>query len=1085
MTSTPPPPSPTNPMDPSGSEPRGSPARLPITGVMALACMALGALVLVGWALDIGVLKSVATTFVTMKANTALGFVLSGLALWPLRRPTVAPGVGAKRAARTVAGVVVALGAVSLGEYLFSWNAGIDQLLFREVADAVGTSSPGRMAPNDAIALVAAGLALLLLLRGAFWRAPGRLFVKSTTGIVLGIGLMSLLGYTSDIEIGYRWGGLTGGALHAGAGFVALGVGLFAALWRGERTSWAIGKGATAAFAVALGMTFVLIGTAYHATHEMEELAGRVALTNEIRFRDSDLLSTVKDVETASRGFALTGQDSYLEPYTSAVARMAVTITALRRLTVEQPRAQQQLDTITPLIAARMDVAREVIKARRLRGERAAFDIVRLGRGRVLMDSIRGHLAALDATEERLVVETQVASDAATRRVYFVMPLAGVFALIVLPLVLLKLNREIVARGLAVAAARSNAERFRATFEQTAIGFALVAPSGRFLRVNSKLCEIVAYSREELEERTFQDVTHPDDLAKDEALVQQVLEDRISDYTLEKRYIRKDGSVVWVSLTVSLVRHAGSEPVYFIAAIKDITERREQAATIAASYERFRLAAAAAHDTIWDWDLATDEIWRSVDLPRRYGYTDESVSTGAWWIAHIHVGDRERVQHEIDTALGSSSAFWESAYRFLGTSGKVAHIRSRGFIVRADDGTATRLIGSTSDVTEQVEMQSHLRQVERMETVGRLAGGIAHDFNNLLGVIIGTADLAALEQAASSSTHKDLTLIRDTATRAAELTRQLLAFSRKQVLQPKVVNLNAVVADTEPMLRRLIGEHVVLAVRPAAALGSVFVDPTQMQQVVLNLAINARDAMPDGGTLTIATEDAMLDEAYCKAHEGAHVGPHVMLSVRDTGTGMDEATRQRIFEPFFTTKEVGKGTGLGLATVYGIVKQSNGYIWVYSEPGQGTIFKVYFPRDFSQASEQAPATLPDARAEGQRTVLVVDDDAFIQRLAGRMLEQLGYTVLVATDGASTMDVLARHAGAINLVLTDVVMPGMSGPALAERVRASYPNAKILFTSGYVADADGLNNAVGAGTFFIGKPYSLNDLSHKLKEVLGS
>lgn len=1054
---------------------------------MALACMALGTLVLIGWMLDIAVLKSPGPTFVTMKANAALAFVLSGIALWQIRNAETPPVGTANRVGQAAAAIVVMIGALTVSEYLFSWNLGIDQLLFRESADAVLTSSPGRMAPNTALAFLAAGIALLLLLRRSpgHERSRGLPFIEGAAGIVTVLGLMALLGYASDVAIGYRWGTATGVPVYSAAGFVALGIGLFATAWRREQLRWTIGTGTMTAFAAALGATIMLIGATYQTTHKMEVTAQRVALANDVRFRVSDLLSAVQDVESAAQGFVLTGEESYLAPSDSAVARMAIATTTLHRLTAHQPEAHSQLLALDSLIAARVDLAHQYIEVRRLRGERAAADIVRTGRGKSLMDAIRQRLAALDTMEARDIAESQEAADAATKWAYLVVPLTGLFTLVVLPLVLLAMNREVVARGKATAVAQRSEEQLRAVFEQTAIGFSLANPDGRLLRVNQQLCDMLGYDRQELEQLRLQDITHPDDQAAGRALGHEVLDGRIRYYTRDKRFVRKDGSAVWINATVSLVRHAGDEPAYFVAAIKDITERKRMIADLAESEERFRLAAAATSNTIWDWNIATDTVWRSVDVPARYGYQEASAPSKAWYITHIHPDDRERVQREIDTALDSSSTLWESEYRFVRADGSAATLRDRAYVVRNDDGTATRMIGSTSDITELVAMQSHMQRAERMETVGQLAGGIAHDFNNLLTVIIGSVDLAVARQRAGEPIREDLDLIRDTATRAADLTRQLLAFSRRQVLQPEVVSLNAVVASIEPMLRRLIGEHVALVVRPAEELGNVFVDATQVQQVVLNMAINARDAMPNGGTLTIATENAMLDEAYTQTHEGARAGPHAMLSVSDDGTGMDEETRKRIFEPFFTTKEPGKGTGLGLTTVYGIVKQSNGYIWVYSEPGRGTIFKVYFPLTASPASEPAPTALPHARAGGQETILVVEDQDDLRPLCVQMLELLDYTVLSAANGADALDVLERHPGTVDLVLTDMVMPGMSGSALAERVRASHPGAKILFTSGYTADSSGLNNTLDAGAFFIGKPYTLDDLERKLREVLDS
>jgi nitrogen-specific signal transduction histidine kinase/CheY-like chemotaxis protein len=379
--------------------------------------------------------------------------------------------------------------------------------------------------------------------------------------------------------------------------------------------------------------------------------------------------------------------------------------------------------------------------------------------------------------------------------------------------------------------------------------------------------------------------------------------------------------------------------------------------------------------------------------------------------------------------------------------------------------------------------EEQLRGAQRMEAIGRLAGGIAHDFNNLLTVIINHAAFATDSVSGGDPVQTDLTEIRKAADRAAALTRQLLAFSRKQLLQPKVLDLSKIVGGMEGMLRRLLGEDIALSVILAMDLGKVMADPGQVEQVVMNLAVNARDAMPDGGKLTIETANIEIDEASARQHAGAKSGPHVVLSVTDTGCGMDEKTRARLFEPFFTTKATGKGTGLGLATVYGIVKQSGGTIWVNSEPGKGTTFKVYLPREL-RASETA-ARVPQilSRSAGAETILVVEDEAGIRNVARRMLSDAGYTVLTAASGDEALLVCERHQGTVRLVLTDVVMPGMYGKELADRLASLYPHMQVLYMSGYTDDSIGQRGVLDPGTHFIGKPFNAAELTHMVHQVL--
>ena len=385
------------------------------------------------------------------------------------------------------------------------------------------------------------------------------------------------------------------------------------------------------------------------------------------------------------------------------------------------------------------------------------------------------------------------------------------------------------------------------------------------------------------------------------------------------------------------------------------------------------------------------------------------------------------------------------------------------------------------DVTEQRRLQQQLVQSQKMEAVGRLAGGVAHDFNNLLTVILSYSDLLLEDRPRDAPDREDIEQIRKAAVGASALTRQLLAFSRQQVLEPRVLDVNTVVASTEKLLTRLLGEDISLTTSLAPGLGAVKVDPGQLEQIIMNLAVNARDAMPRGGRLSIETGNVEMDESYVRGHPVAHPGPYVMLAVSDTGIGMDAVTQARIFEPFFTTKEAGKGTGLGLATVYGIVKQSGGFIWVYSEPGHGTSFKIYLPRvdePVSRASAAAPELVG-----GSETVLVVEDVAAVRAVARQMLERHGYTVLEAPDGETALRLAGKHQGPIRLLLTDVVMPEVSGRQLADQLLELRPDMKVLFMSGYTDDAIVRHGVLQEGIAYLQKPFTPETLARKVRAVL--
>ncbi|MDP2320682.1 MAG: response regulator [Acidobacteriota bacterium] len=523
--------------------------------------------------------------------------------------------------------------------------------------------------------------------------------------------------------------------------------------------------------------------------------------------------------------------------------------------------------------------------------------------------------------------------------------------------------------------------------------------------------------------------------------------------------------------------------------IRDLNDNLEHLVTertgdLRDSEERFRQLAQHSSEVVWFIALnpertlyvspAVEKVW---GLPADRFYADADT-----WAAAIHPEDRSRVQAAFEACARGQTPRFEEEYRILKPDESLHWVLDSGAPIRDERGEIVRLSGVARDITERKHLEAQFLQAQKMESVGQLAGGIAHDFNNLLTVINGTTEFAAENLAEGDPLREDLATIRDAGIKAAALTRQLLAFSRKQIIQPAILNLNTVVAEAEAMLRRVLGEHITLLVRPDADLASINADAGQIEQVVMNLAINSRDAMPMGGTLTIETANIVLDESYARTHAGVRPGPHVLLAISDTGIGMDDATRKQIFEPFFTTKGPGKGTGLGMSTSYGIVKQSGGDIWVYSEPGQGTTIKIYLPR--ASGTPRAGAIARSAPAVGgTETILVVEDDDGIRQIVQRVLGKAGYKVLLAGTGQEALRLLERDDALVDLVLTDVVMPGMSGRELVDRIGASQRAMKILYTSGYTDDAIVHHGVLDEGVHFISKPYTAAALTRKVREVL--
>jgi len=457
------------------------------------------------------------------------------------------------------------------------------------------------------------------------------------------------------------------------------------------------------------------------------------------------------------------------------------------------------------------------------------------------------------------------------------------------------------------------------------------------------------------------------------------------------------------------------------------------------------------------------------------GYTrDEFVGLHATDI--IAPAQLSEVQSTLDE-INQQSADYKKEWQFRRKDGSIIDAEQRP--VLEEDGT---LLGMIRDVTVSRRLEAQLRQSQKMEAMGQLAGGVAHDFNNLLTVISGYSELVLSMPGVEGAVHDAVVAIRAAGERAAALTRQLLGFSRQSLLQPKVLNLNAVVGETASLLRRLIGEDILLSTVLAPDLRLVKVDPAQLDQVLMNLAVNARDAMPTGGRLTIETANVMIDAGYAATHLDCRAGPHVMLAMTDSGSGIPPDVMMRIFDPFFTTKERGKGTGLGLATVLGIVNQSDGCIHCYSEPGHGTTFKLYFPAVAGEVESAAGASL-QGEVRGNETVLLVEDDESVREVALMSLEMHGFTVITAQDGKEAMRLAGNYPERIDLLLTDLVMPHVSGAELARSLSARFPHMKVLFMSGYTNDAVVRHGLLDASVSFIQKPYTLQGLASKVREVL--
>ena len=622
-------------------------------------------------------------------------------------------------------------------------------------------------------------------------------------------------------------------------------------------------------------------------------------------------------------------------------------------------------------------------------------------------------------------------------------------------------------------------ELFHALVEHSSDAVALLDETGAITYVSQAATRLLGYGVPELTGTNALGFLHPDDLALTERLCRQLLDQPGTPIRTELRARHKDGSYHLVE-AVAVNRLDDPAVGAVVANWRDITERLRAEQALRNSEQSYRSLVDGVRDVIFALSPGGEVTSLNPAFEEMTGFPPAEW-VGRPFEAFVHPDDvplaldlfgrvlqgepRPTIQFRILTRAGT--------YRVAEFSA-TAQLR---------DGRLTGILGIGRDVTERLGLEQQLRQAQKMEAVGRLAGGIAHDFNNILTAITGHADLLLEDLGHHDPRRADVDEIRRSAERAAGLTRQLLAFSRQQVLQPKVVDLNALVLDMDKLLRRLIGEDVELATVLDPTLGRVTADPGQLEQVIVNLAVNARDAMPQGGKLTLETRNIDLDSSYTLEHSLVKPGPYVQLTVSDSGIGMDEETQAHAFEPFFTTKPRGQGTGLGLAMVYGTVKQSGGFIWVYSEPGRGATFKIYLPRVDAPVESAAPPAPVERPPRGSETVLLAEDEPAVRAIARQALERQGYTVLAAPSGADALALAAQHGATIHLLLTDVVMPGMSGRDLADRLTAQRPGIRVLYISGYTDNAIVRHGMLEPGLAYLQKPFRPDALVRKVRDVL--
>jgi PAS domain S-box-containing protein len=639
-------------------------------------------------------------------------------------------------------------------------------------------------------------------------------------------------------------------------------------------------------------------------------------------------------------------------------------------------------------------------------------------------------------------------------------------------------SEDVSERRRTLEALRQSEEEFRAMFEVASVGMGQADPAtGRFLRVNRKLCEISGFSEAELLGMRISELTHPEDRASDWEAFQGVIAGKAPSYRREKRYIRKDGQITWVNVNMTVLRDAFGQSLRTIATVEEITGRRQ------AEEERSRLAAAMeqAAEAICITDTQARIVYVNPAFERTTGYSREEALGQTPRI--LKSGKQDAKVYEQMWGVLKHGEVWRGHFINKRKDGTLFEEDAAISPVRDQAGVIRNYVAIKLDVTREMALEVQVRQAQKLEAIGQLAGGIAHDFNNILAVILMQTE-QALEEAAPPAVQSSLVDIKNATERAASLTRQLLLFSRRQVMQTTTLDVNEVVTNLAKMLRRILGEDVQLRIDLHGKPLWIHADAGMIEQVLMNLSVNARDAMPQGGRLTVATGERSVGTEASERNPHAQAGNYCCLTISDSGCGIAPDVLPKIFEPFFTTKEPGKGTGLGLATVYGIVEQHKGWVEVSSDVGQGTSFRIFLPMSAGEAAKADQAKTRSWPHGGGETILLVEDDAEVRRVTRMIVERNGYRVVEASHGREAVAALPKMGARIDLLLTDMVLPeGMHGREVANAVRAVIPKLKVIFISGYSSELAGRSLVLQPGEAFVQKPFDAEALLTAIRRCL--
>jgi PAS domain S-box-containing protein len=912
-----------------------------------------------------------------------------------------------------------------------------------------------------------------------------------------------------------------------------------------ERPSLAIQWRLGGAFALALCICVLVVILSYRATNQFIGSSRQASAAGRMMLELEQTLSLLQDAETGQRGFLLTGDDAYLAPYNGALRELAIERNTLRAFPSGTDSAT--VTRIGRLIDAKREELRASVEAYRTGGRAAALAIVREGRGKVAMDSLRTIIRGLEGEWETNYRLTEEISSSRARETQGIIALLAALTVVLLGTAFVALLRYVNGQAATAAVLRAEraqleqrvaertsalneqmartqgalgqAERAAAearvaeqeaarALEQSRISLAALADSeARFRELADAMPQVVWTARPDgyvdYFNRRWYELTggqpgrggdaswvpclHPDDV---QSSLERWYHSVHTGAPFEIEYRFRDagsGAYRWHLGRALPARDSSGTLLRWYGTATDIDDQKRAADILRAAQEARRLAIDAGGLGTWSWSGPDGELTCGARCRTIFALPADGPVSWATFLSAVHPEDRERVAAAMTGALSgpTDGADYEMEYRVIAADGAVRWVAAKGRLYQESGEGRRRLHGVAMDISDLKRVEERLRQVERMGSIGRLAGGVAHEVNNMMTAVLGFGTFAMQDLERGGSPISEVSEMVKAGRRAAAITQQLLAFSRRQVLQPSLLSVEEVVSEVSPMLAKLAGSDRELVVRPSDTDGKVRADRGQLEQVVVNLVLNARDATAAGGRITIECAAVSLDDSYRARHEDVAIVPrrYAMIAVSDTGSGMTPEVRARAFEPFFTTKPVGQGTGLGLSTVYGIVKQSDGYVWVYSEEGHGTTIKVYLPMVSAGRPEPVaePPKTPLHRGEG--TVLIVEDEAAVRSLAARTLTALGYRTLEAEDGRSALDLLAGHNGNVRLVVTDLVMPRMNGKELGEELMRRHPGIPVLYMSGYTDDDALLRGLVAPDAPFVGKPFAPDAFAGRVQDLL--